>query len=142
MAPYPRPMDSISSGAKMPARRSRHRVKNRDKSVCVSAKQPVTENGRYELINCVGSRGLSFIEIQPHGLASPNSAFIIFTSPRSFFHPFPLFFFPCPLFPPSLPPLRVTKKRLDFVLTDLENERHGNAYTADRMEYARTSNDN
>lgn len=45
----------------------------------VSTKQAVTENRRYELINCVSSRSLSFIEIQPLGLASPNSVFIIFT---------------------------------------------------------------
>lgn len=84
-----RPMDSISSGAKIPARRSgtwskKKKKKKIETKASVSAKQAVTENGRYELINCVGSRGLSFIEIHPFALpppplfSSPNSAFIIF----------------------------------------------------------------
>lgn len=88
-----RPMDSISSGAKIPARRSGTWSKKKKKKIetkaSVSAKQAVTENGRYELINCVGSRGLSFIEIHPFALpppplfSSPNSAFIIFLPPCS-----------------------------------------------------------
>lgn len=73
----------------------------------VSTKQAVTENRRYELINCVSSRSLSFIEIQPLGLASPNSVFIIFT-----FYSFSVLLFLSHSF------FVTSHEKIDFVSTD------------------------
>lgn len=122
----------------------RQRVKNRDKSVCVSAKQPVTENGRYELINCVGSRGLSFIEIQPPTVSLLRILLLLFLPPSFVLPPsstlFHSFSPPSPgfvLFPTPSPIRRYeSEKKIDFVSTDLENE------TPWKGRIERTSNDN
>lgn len=73
----------------------------------VSTKQAVTENRRYELINYVSSRSLSFIEIQPLGLASPNSTFIVFT-----FYSFSVLLFLSHSF------FVTSHEKIDFVSTD------------------------